>query len=143
MTPRYLLDTNVVSEAARQKPNPGVMRRLERHKDEFGIASIVWHELVFGCNRLPLSEKRTLLGEFLSDLANSSMPIFPYDAEAAAWHGEERARLTRLGLTPAFADGQIASIAKIHDVILVTNNIRNYRHFDKLKMENWHGASKN
>lgn len=143
VTPRYLLDTNVVSEAARVKPNPNVMRRLERHKDELGIASIVWHELVFGCGRLPPSEKRTLLEVFLSDLANSSMPIFPYDAEAAAWHGRERARLSRLGLTPAFADGQIASIAKVHDLILVTNNIRNYRHFDQLKMENWHGMAKN
>jgi len=141
--PRYLLDTNVVSEAARVKPNPNVMRKLERHKDEVVIASIVWHELVFGCDRLPPSEKRTLLEEFLSELANSSMLIFPYDTEAAAWHGRERARLSRLGLTPAFADGQIASIAKVHDLTLVTNNIRNYRHFDQLKMENWHGMVKN
>jgi tRNA(fMet)-specific endonuclease VapC len=138
-----LLDTNVVSEAARVKPNPNVMRKLERHKDEVVIASIVWHELVFGCDRLPPSEKRTLLEEFLSELANSSMLIFPYDTEAAAWHGRERARLSRLGLTPAFADGQIASIAKVHDLTLVTNNIRNYRHFDQLKMENWRGMVKN
>ena len=143
MKPRYLLDTNVVSEAARVKPNPNVMRKLERHKDEVVIASIVWHELVFGCDRLPPSEKRTLLEEFLSELANSSMLIFPYDTEAAAWHGRERARLSRLGLTPAFADGQIASIAKVHDLTLVTNNIRNYRHFDQLKMENWRGMVKN
>ncbi len=142
MTPRYLLDTNVVSEAARVKPNLNVMRRLQRHKDELVIASIVWHELVFGCDRLPPSEKRSLLEGFLSELANSSMLIFPYDTEAAAWHGRERARLSRLGLTPAFADGQIASIAKVHDLILVTNNIRNYRHFDQLKMENWHGMVK-
>jgi tRNA(fMet)-specific endonuclease VapC len=142
VTPRYLLDTNVVSEAARIKPNPNVMRRLRRHKDELVSASIVWHELVFGCDRLPPSEKRTLLESFLSELANSSMLIFPYDTEAAAWHGRERARLSRLGLTPAFADGQIASIAKVHDLILVTNNIRNYRHFDQLKMENWHGMVK-
>lgn len=142
MTTRFLLDTNVVSEAVRQDPNPNVMKKLERHKDELGIASIVWHEMVFGCDRLPLSEKRTFLEGFLSDLSNSSMPILPYDAEAAAWHGRERARLTRLGLTPAFADGQIASIAKVHDLILVTNNTRNYRHFDKLKLENWHSAGK-
>jgi len=138
VTPRFLLDTNVVSEAARLRPNPNVMRRLERHKDELVIASIVWHELVFGCERLPPSEKRTQLEVFLSELANSSMLIIPYDAEAAAWHGRERARLSRLGFTPAFSDGQIASIAKVHDLILVTNNVRNYRHFDKLNMENWH-----
>jgi tRNA(fMet)-specific endonuclease VapC len=133
-----LLDTNVVSEAARVKPVPNVMRRLERHKDELAIASIVWHELIFGCDRLPPSGKRTLLEVFLSELANSSMLILPYDMEAAAWHGRERARLSRIGLTPAFADGQIASIAIVHDLILVTNNIRNYRHFDQLKIENWH-----
>jgi len=105
VTPRFLLDTNVVSEAARLRPNPNVMRRLERHKDELVIASIVWHELVFGCERLPPSEKRTQLEVFLSELANSSMLIIPYDAEAAAWHGRERAdypdwdlhRLSRMG----------------------------------------------
>lgn len=143
VTPRYLLDTNVISEVAREKPNPSVMRKLERHNDELVIASIVWHELIFGCHRLPPSEKRTFLEGFLSDLAKSSMPVLPYDASAAAWHGRERARLSQLGLTPAFADGQIASIAKVHDLILVTNNTRNYRHFDKVKMENWHGAVKN
>ncbi len=143
MTPRYLLDTNVISEVARENPNPNVMRKIERHKDVLGIASIVWHELIFGCHRLPSSEKRTFLEGFLSDLENSSMPILPYDEKAAAWHGQERARLSRLGLTPAFADGQIASIAKVHDLVLVTNNIRNYHHFDKLKIENWHSAGKN
>ena len=107
------------------------------------IASIVWHELVFGCGLLPPAEKRAQLELFLSELENSSMLIFPYDTQAAAWHGRERARLSRLGLTPAFADGQIASIAKVHDLILVTNNTRNYRHFDQLKMENWHGTGKN
>lgn len=135
---RFLLDTNVLSEPARVRPNAQVLKKMERHQDEVATASVVWHELVYGCRRLPPSEKRELLERFLSDLLGSSLAILPYDEQAAEWHGGERARLARKGLTPAFADGQIAAIAKSNGLVLVTNNVRNYRHFEGLQMENWH-----
>lgn len=135
---RYLLDTNVLSEPARKKPDPGVAKKLQRHQDEVGTSSIVWHELVFGCQSLPSSEKRTVLEQFLMNLQSSSLVILPYDTAAAVWHGGERARLSAIGLTPPFADGQIAAVAKVNELVLVTNNVRNYRHFIGLKIENWH-----
>ncbi len=62
------------------------------------------------------------------------MLVFNYDLAAARWHAEERARLTKIGKTPAFADGQIASIAHRNGLILVTNNVSD---FEGLMIENW------
>lgn len=65
------------------------------------------------------------------------MPIFSYDLTAARWHAEERARLTKIGRTPAFADGQIASIAYCQGLVLVTNNVSDFQDFEGLMLENW------
>ena len=44
-------------------------------------------------------------------------------------HATERARIVSIGKTPAFAGGQIAAIAKVNALILVTNNISDYADF--------------
>jgi tRNA(fMet)-specific endonuclease VapC len=65
------------------------------------------------------------------------MPVFDYDLKAAKWHAQERARLSKIGKTPAFIDGQIASIAFCNDLILVTNNMADFQDFEDLIIENW------
>nr|WP_199315099.1 hypothetical protein [Planktothrix sp. FACHB-1355] len=42
-----------------------------------------------------------------------------------------------LGKTPPFVDGQIAAIAKVNNLILVTNNVSDYADFLELQVENW------
>ena len=59
MTVRYLLDTNVLSEAIRPKPNPYVLQKLQIHQQEVGTATLVIHELLFGCYRLPICDFST------------------------------------------------------------------------------------
>jgi tRNA(fMet)-specific endonuclease VapC len=138
MSVRYLLDTNVLSEPLRPAPQPKVIERLRRHQDELATASIVWHELWFGCQRLPDSAKRQAIEDYLTRVIATSLPILPYDERAAEWHAAERARLTRAGKTPAFADGQIAAIARTNDLILVTFNCADYADFENLTLEDWH-----
>jgi tRNA(fMet)-specific endonuclease VapC len=53
--------------------------------------------------------------------------ILAYDVIAATWHGKERARLEALGKIPAFADGPIATIAAIYDLMLVTANSSDFQ----------------
>ncbi len=137
MSARYLLDTNVVSEPLRPAPNAKVLARLRRHQDELAIASVVWHELWFGCQRLPASAKRAAIERYLNDVVAVSMSIFPYDQAAAEWHASERARLAALGKTPPFADGQIMAIAQTNGLILVTLNPSDYGAFTEVKVENW------
>ncbi len=61
----------------------------------------------------------------------------PYDGRAAQWHAAERARLTRIGKTPPFADGQIAAVAVVNDLTLVTANAADFANFQDLRIQNW------
>jgi tRNA(fMet)-specific endonuclease VapC len=133
----YLLDTNIVSEPLRPRPNPKVLTLLKKHEAELAVASPVWHELWFGCRRLPMSVKRTAIERYLNEVVAISMPILPYDQAAAEWHANERARLTALGRTPPFADGQIMAIAYSNNLILVTLNPSDYKGFSEVKIEDW------
>lgn len=137
MSVKYLLDTNIVSEPLRPTPNAKVLARLKRHQDELAIASVVWHELWFGCQRLPASAKRSVIESYLNEVVVVSMPILPYDQAAAEWHAAERARLTALGKTPPFADGQIMAIAHANSLILVTLNPSDYTAFNDVRVEGW------
>ena len=137
MSAKYLLDTNILSEPLRPAPKAKVLARLKRHQDELTTASVVWHELWFGCQRLPVSAKRTAIERYLNEVVVVSMPVLPYDQAAAEWHAAERARLTALGKTPPFADGQIMAIAHTHSLILVTLNPSDYSAFVEVKVEDW------
>jgi tRNA(fMet)-specific endonuclease VapC len=134
----YLLDTNVVSEPLRPVPNQRTLDLLEQNQHELAIASVVWHELLFGLKRLPESEKRRAIEAYLNDVVAPSLPVLPYDAQAASWHALERARLTAIGKTPSFVDGQIASVAAVNDLTLVTANVSDFSNFEELRIENWH-----
>lgn len=57
MSLRFLLDTNILSEPLRPIPNPNVMEKLRQYENEIATATIVYHELLFGCYRLPESKK--------------------------------------------------------------------------------------
>ena len=138
MSLRFLLDTNVLSEPTRPIPNANVVKMLKRHKEEVATATVVFHELLFGCKRLPESRKRRILESYLYETVRVQIPLLPYDANAAIWHATERARLSSIGKTPSFADGQIAAIAKVNELILVTNNVSDFADFLDLPIENWY-----
>ncbi len=137
MTLRYLLDTNVLSEPIKSHPNERTLERLSEHDGEFATCSVVWHELSYGAARLAASKKRRAIEAYLEEAVRSTLPILPYDQEAATWHAKERARLSRSGLPPSAADGQIAAIAQVNDLVLVTANVRDFRRFKDLVVEDW------
>jgi tRNA(fMet)-specific endonuclease VapC len=137
VSPRYLLDTNVLSEPLRPSPREVLMRRLRRHQGEVATGSPVWHELLFGCNRLAPSKKRTAIERYLNEVVWPLVPVLPYDAAAARWHAAERARLERIGKTPSFVDGQIAAIAAANELALVTANTEDYAGFSGIRIEDW------
>jgi tRNA(fMet)-specific endonuclease VapC len=53
------------------------------------------------------------------------------------WHVFVWARLVARGRTPPFVDGQIAAIARVRGLTLVTHNVRDYDDFDGLVVEDW------
>lgn len=135
---KYLLDTNTISEPARPSPNRWLLERLERNAEAIAIAAPVWHELLFGLQRLPPSAKRTRIEGYLFSSV-IDLPILPYDAVAAEWHAAQRARLEAKGRVIPFVDGQIAAVAHVHDLIVVTANLAHFEVFEGLQSESWIG----
>jgi len=138
--PRFLVDTNVLAEPLRPRPDGRVLARLERHASEWAIAAPTWCELIFGAERLSRSKRREIVDAFVARLASSSVEVIPYDAEAAAWHARERARLEATGKPRPLVDGQIAAIAAVDDLTLVTRNIRDFAPFRGVRVVDWAAA---
>jgi len=97
----------------------------------------VWHELLYGCLRLPPSSQRQRILRFLEDVVRPSLDIIPYDGRVATLHATERARLEGQGRIVPFVDGRIVATAQAHGLILVTRNIRDFEPFAELDVENW------
>jgi tRNA(fMet)-specific endonuclease VapC len=136
MSARYLLDTNVVSELAKPRPDAALKRRLTDASSVVAIGAPAWQELQYGVDRLPPSQRRATLATWLVGL-EAELPILPYDASAAAWHGHERARLEAKGKTAPFVDGQIVAIAVTRGLTLVTRNVRDFAAFEGVTVERW------
>lgn len=138
MTLRYLLDTSTVSAVIAPKPNRAVVQRLGQRDQQCAIASVVWNELVYGCHRLPAGRRRAEVEAFLRDVVARTFPILPYDEAAAMWHGVERARQEKAGRIAPYVDAQIAAVARVNDLILVTANIKDFvGKFTDLMVEDW------
>lgn len=133
----YLVDTNTISETEQMQPNPNVIARLEEHRGQIALASISWHELLYGYHRLPESKRKQRVGFFIRYTVEPNIPVLPYDAAAAEWFARERARLSQVGRSPSYPDGQIAAVAAANDLILVTRNRTDFAGFATLQVENW------
>lgn len=134
---KYLLDSNILSEPAKLKPDSQVLQHFADHDGEFVTASIVWHELMYGCTLLADSKRKQQLQSYLDMLLTNGLIILPFDQAAAQWYAKERVRLQRQGKTCAYADGEIAAIAVTQKLILVTRNIQDFENIQHLKLQNW------
>jgi tRNA(fMet)-specific endonuclease VapC len=115
-----------------------VLKHLALFELEIATAAPVFHELQYGVRRLAESAKRRMLKAYLEEVILPNIPILPYDQRAAVWHAGQRARLAVNGRPPAFIDGQIAAIARVNGLVLVTRNVADFRDFQELEVENWH-----
>jgi hypothetical protein len=70
----------------------------------------------------------------------SELEILPYTPSAAEWHATERARLEGIGRPPAFVDGQIAAIAAVEGLVLVTRDTGDFAGFRDLRTESGSAA---
>jgi len=134
----FLLDTNVLSEPLKPSPNAGVLEGIRRQAGRIATASICWNEMWYGCLSLPRSKRRDVVEAYVAGFLRAVLPILPYDAHAAEWHATERSVLTSAGMPPPFLEGQIAAVAYVNGLTLVTRNLADFRSFRKLAVVNWH-----
>jgi tRNA(fMet)-specific endonuclease VapC len=92
-----------------------------------------------GCFRLPASARRARIEDYLLNVVATALVIVDCDSAAAERHAREHVRLSQLGKSPPFADGQIAAIAATNGLTLVTFNVQDYAQFSGLEVTDWRG----
>jgi tRNA(fMet)-specific endonuclease VapC len=132
----YLLDTNAISEPIKKIPNQQVLEKITRHYSACALSAFTVFELIKGAYQMPESKKRSVILRY-AEKTFSQLAILPYTQKAADWHGQETARLQSIGKSPPFLDAQIAAVAKINNLILVTRNTEDFKNFADLQLENW------
>lgn len=121
----FLLDTNVVSEAGRPRPDPGVVDFLRRERD-ICVSVILFEELSFGLDRAP-PERRARLTLFCEGVfAQFGALALPADLDIARLSGRLRANANNEGRTLHMSDALMAATAMTHGAILATRNSRDF-----------------
>lgn len=118
-----LLDTNVVSELMRPKPEPSVVAWLADQSAANVFLSVITEaELRYGVAILPAGRRRNQIAASVEDMLQKDFArrILPFDGEAARIYAEIGADRRVAGLPISHADCQIAAIA--------TRNVGHFEH---------------
>jgi len=129
----YMLDTNICIYIIKKKPNEVFDRFNNLTIGDVGISSITLAELQYGIQKSSNSDKnRDALQKFLTPIE-----IIDYGYEATVEYGKIREKKKKNGVPIGPLDMLIASHAKSLNLILVTNNVREFERIVGLKIENW------
>lgn len=130
---KYMLDTNICIFAIKQKPME-VIEAFRKHKpSDICISSITYAELIHGVEKSTYRDKNRLALSLLL----SSIQILDFNGVAAEEYGKIRAELELAGTVIGIMDMLIAGHARANDLILVTNNSREFAKVSQLQIEDW------
>jgi len=133
MRARYLLDTNICIDIARERP-PRVRERFDELAPGQAVISVItWGELRYGAER---SAQRESVVQSLDEFA-ALVPVEPLPKAAGQDYGAIRAALEASGTPIGNNDLWIAAHARAGGLTLVTNNEREFRRVQDLAVENW------
>jgi tRNA(fMet)-specific endonuclease VapC len=133
MEPRYLLDTNICIYIRRAKSEEVLRRFRTLRPGEAALSVITFGELMYGAEK---SKQRVAVLEHLQELAHL-LPVLGLPEAAAECYGAIRAELERKGRMIGNNDLWIAAHARAENLVLVTNNEREFRRVRGLKVQNW------
>jgi len=129
----YMLDTDICIYIIKRKPLR-VLERLESiQPDQLSMSAITFAELMNGAKKSQRVEanvsRLNALGEILE--------ICSFDQQAAVAYGDVRSSLEKRGEVIGPHDLLIAAHALSLDRTLVTNNEREFKRIEGLKVDNW------
>ena len=138
----HLLDTCVVSELSRPRPNPGVVAWMsEVDVASLYLSAITIAEIRRGSLRLPAGKRRTILADWSERLRRSfAGRVLPIDESVALRWAEIAARAEQSGRPGSFADGLIAATALDRGLMLVTRNVPDFEPFSVSLLNPWTGT---
>jgi tRNA(fMet)-specific endonuclease VapC len=129
----YLLDTNICVDIIRSKSDSLIRKVISMDSAQLAVSTITVAELEYGvANSSRVEHNAESLRRFLLPIS-----IHDYDDRSAKVYGSVRARLQRQGMKIGSLDTLIASQALAHDMILVTNNMKEFKRVEGLRLENW------
>ncbi|MHB1783106.1 MAG: PIN domain-containing protein [Acidimicrobiales bacterium] len=137
-----ILDTNVLSELTRERPDPHVVAWLDAaDPDDLATTSVTVAEILFGVALLPDGRRKSALEASMKQILGDEFGdrIEPFDELAARSYAGPAAVNRRAGRTVAFADAQIAAICASLGAALATRNLSDFAGFDIALVDPWDG----
>lgn len=129
----YMLDTNICIYTIKRKPPEVLANFLNHDPNDLCISAITYGELMHGVEKSQCVERNRLaITAFLS-----SLTILPFTSVAAEEYGKVRAELEKEGTPIGPMDTLIAGHARSENLILVTNNTREFCRVQHLDIEDW------
>jgi len=130
---KYLLDTNACVDYLSGR-YPSVIARLQHTGPaDLGLSTVVVAELRYGADRSARSKEN----HARIDVLVAEIPPVEFDLESATAYGRLRTRLEAKGMPIGPNDMLIAAQALARDLVVVTDNVREFRRVRGLKVENW------
>ena len=119
----FLVDTNVLSESAKRRPDAGVMAWLRENEREIYVSTITIGELRRGIERLPEGARKAKLRHWLQSLCDCMKGrVLAFSTSSAHVWGQLKSKWDAAGIVVPTLDSQIAAIAKRHVLTVVTRN---------------------
>lgn len=137
--PKYLVDTDVVSETAKPSPHAGVLRWLSEHQ-RLAISAVTVFELARGVESVTAPGKRKFLDEWLAALLSGPFDVLPFDTGAALAASEIEGSARRAGRPIDTRDLFILATARAAGMSVATRNGRHFRGRGVLVVDPFGGA---
>ncbi len=129
----FLIDTDICIYIMNNRPQGVIQKFKSIDLGNIGISSITVSELHYGvCKSKHQKQNLQRLEEFLFPFE-----ILPYDENASKYYGKIRTQLEKKGNVIGPLDLLIAAHALSNNLILITNNEKEFKRIKSLKVENW------
>jgi len=138
-----ILDTNVVSELLKPRPDASVETWFASMRpDDLFITSIVVAELAFGARLLPQGRRRQALEASIATVFDQRFRdrTLDFDVNAAVHYGDIRAKRQQIGRPIHALDAQIAAIAHANSMTVATRDTKDFEDCGIELIDPWKAA---
>lgn len=138
----FLVDTNILSELTRPQPEARVEKFLRQSKDRIFVSVLSIGEIRKGIASLPVSNKRTILENWLHNemMAWFGDRVLPVTLAVAEQWGDLAGQMKIAGRPRPVLDALLAATALKHDLALVTRNVKDYEGLSVTILNPWEAS---
>ena len=129
---KYMLDTDIMIYTFKNRP-ARVREVFKQHSGQMAISAVTLGELIYGAEKSSQPERN------LNDIEGMTarLEVLPFDDLAALHFGQVRAELAKAGTPIGPYDLMIAGHARASGLVLVSNNVDEFKRVPGLRIENW------